>query len=280
MPPRRRDAATLIAELTRSFELGFLTEDECLSSALDAISQAADQEDEDFQGVVVAVARLLETGDVSPPRTDPNLLGHLAWAMTRSAHRRGEETIACARDELAEVINARVMHGAGNHETANLLAALPPQWCRSEWIDLVRGRADADEAVVVDRVLLTAMAHQWSTQEALAAAVWPRIASDDPHVTDLVADAYLVLHSLDASSRKSTRGRQAFMRMRAYELLGRVDEARSEARAVVAYHDYRDYELHLQFTGFECDPRLPDRLAVSGRPSLVEPWRCAGDMPA
>lgn len=58
-------------------------------------------------------------------------------------------------------------------------------------------------------------------------------------------------------------GRFTLMRMRAYVPLERRGRAGQEARAVLAYHDYRRYDLHKQMAGFEFYVALVPRLAVT-----------------
>lgn len=56
--------------------------------------------------------------------------------------------------------------------------------------------------------------------------------------------------------------RYSLMRMRAYLALGDHAWAAREAHAVIRYHRYRGYDLHMQTPGLEFDVRLVDRLAI------------------
>lgn len=56
--------------------------------------------------------------------------------------------------------------------------------------------------------------------------------------------------------------RCSLMRMRAYLALGDYAWAAREAHAVIRYHGYRRYDLHMQVAGLEFDVRLLDRLSI------------------
>lgn len=57
--------------------------------------------------------------------------------------------------------------------------------------------------------------------------------------------------------------RYSLMRMRAYLTLGDDVWAAREAHAVIRYHRYRGYDLHMQTPGLEFDVRLLDRLTIT-----------------
>ncbi len=126
----------------------------------------------------------------------------------------------------------------GAHEEGRRLAHVPPGW-----------RDDFG----------------WATQASRAVAAFlDASAADARGVLELCArgdDAERPRSSVAAVG--ALVGRLAVMRMRAYLALGDRSWAAREAGAVIAFHGYRGYDLHMQGAHQEFDAALTDRLAVT-----------------
>lgn len=105
----------------------------------------------------------------------------------------------------------------------------------------------------------------WWTQAARSLQAFIRASSGEP---DTVIELLTLPDHTERPGRSIATvgamvGRFALMRMRAYLALERWGRAGREARAVLAYHGYRRYDLHMQVAGFEFDVALVSRLAVT-----------------
>lgn len=105
----------------------------------------------------------------------------------------------------------------------------------------------------------------WWTQAARSLQSFIRASSGEPHtVIELLAYSE---HTEYPDKSIATVGamvaRLALMRMRAYLAMEHWGQAGREARAVLAYHGYRGYELHVQVPDFEFEGELVARLAVT-----------------
>jgi hypothetical protein len=104
----------------------------------------------------------------------------------------------------------------------------------------------------------------WYTQ--LARVIPSFFAAVDAEPAEVMAQLTVPRGEHEGSSIRGVGalvGRMAYQRMRASLALGDVGRAGWEATAVIAYHGYRAYELHAQGWGYEFDPDLVLRLAVT-----------------
>ena len=185
-------------------------------------------------------ARLLDRPEACP--TDA-LLGCVVRMSVEGADERAVPlaTHLAGRPDLppsAPPVLGLVVWLGGAHEEGRRLAHVPPGW-----------RDDFG----------------WATQASRAVAAFlDASAADARGVLELCArgdDAERPRSSVAAVG--ALVGRLAVMRMRAYLALGDRSWAAREAGAVIAFHGYRGYDLHMQGAHQEFDAALTDRLAVT-----------------
>lgn len=154
------------------------------------------------------------------------------------------------RDELAaDFARTAVARGL---ERAKLPIAAVVLWiagARDEALEVVAG-FDAD-------------ASGWGTQAAESLKTFLDARAAPGEVREILAPRPAEGRLKNQATVGALVGRFALLRMRAAESDGRDDEAAREAWAVIGFHGYRGYVLHLQATDAEFDRRLVDRLAVT-----------------
>ena len=156
-----------------------------------------------------------------------------------------------ARDDLAaRLVRTALSAGLRSPELPAAAFVLWTAGHRSEGLEV----CDAFDTEAAD----------WHTQAGMSLMTFMRTADADP-ATVLRLAASLESEGLitQPPAIGALVARLALHRMRAYASQAHGEEAALEARAVITYSSYRDYDLHMQGRNAEFDVRLVDRVQVT-----------------